>query len=256
MISYEKDRSATHDYLYNQRDNNLNFPTHLHNSYELLVCLNGNITVNIEDNTYCLNQNDCCLVLPMQLHSYTTNEHSQTAISIFSCTYIKDFYDKHHGQYATNPVFKLENPASLIADLEQLTNEYKLRAVLYNMIAEFSGNTTFIKYDNKKHHIMRQIVEYISDNCCKNITLENMTKELGYSYNYVSNMIYSIFKTNFNEIVNRHRINHAKQLVASTNYTFTEIADMCGYGCPRSFNRNYLKYLNSTPTIDRKQAKL
>ncbi len=252
MINYESNRSDIIDYLYNQRDFNLNFPTHLHNSYELLVCVDGNIIVNIEDNSYTLNKGECCLILPMQLHSYYSKKYSDTAITIFSYTYIRDFAEKHYGQYATNPVFSMPDIIDLLPSLNLNNNAYSLRSILYKIIGEFASNTKFVKYDNKKQYIVRQIVEYITDNFCNNITLLDMATALGYSYNYTSNMIYSIFKTNFSGIINKYRIDHAKKLVVGSNASLTEIAGSCGYSCTRSFNRNYLKYAGTSPSNERR----
>lgn len=252
MFLFETHRSEPGNYVYHQSDKNLNYAVHLHNSYEFVVCLAGNIRVNIEDDNFALKSEDSILIPPMRAHSFVTPESSETYLCVFSVAFIKDFYEKHKDLQAVNPVVSLADAARLVASLKKSTNYFERKGLFYLIAANEEKNTQYCRYDNTRFTQLHQIINYISQNFTLDISMRNLSDALGYSYNYTSAIFKKIFEANFLDVINSYRIEAAARLLPDTEKTITQIATGVGYSSLRSFNRNFMKYTGKTPTEFRK----
>ena len=65
------------DFFQKEHRNNFTYPQHLHICYELIVLLDGKMTVTIDNIPYSLKKNEAVLVFPNQIHSLdsTKSEH-------------------------------------------------------------------------------------------------------------------------------------------------------------------------------------
>jgi len=84
-----------------------------------------------------------------------------------------------------------------------------------------------------------------------NLTLNELAKMLHVHPNYLSQVINSKEEKNFYELINKKRIyEFVKKLEDSENkqYTLIAIAYECGFNSKASFNRNFKKYFDVTPS--------
>lgn len=253
MFFYEILHSDKENYIYNQYDKNLDFPVHLHNSYEFVYCFEGELTVAIDENSYILHSGECILIFPMRLHSYRTDDSSRSCLTIFSASFIGEFNDKYKNYEAENPIFKYDNIDRISSYLLSEGNIWQKKSVFYDIISEFCKNTKFKKYCNQNCSLVYSIVNYITEKYCDNISLKSMSKELGYSYNYLSSLCNQVFGAHFMDIVNNFRVDKVKQLLENKELSVTEIASRCGYNSLRSLNRNFKNLMKTCPS-DYKQT--
>ena len=251
MIIYEQERSNKNHYVYHQSDTNLTFPIHMHNSYEFITVLAGEIEIVIEDKTYTLEQDDCTLIMPNKAHSYSTPDFSQTHISIFSVDYVSDFYKKTENKSALTPIFRIDNAKEITYNLQNAANIFELKSELYKIISIFYESTEFEVVENQNVFV-HEVIQYIENHLQDDVTLHSLADELGYTYNYTSTMFNQSFKINFSTFLNNCRISQSVSLLTTPDYTISEIAAMCGYNSLRAFNRNFLKIKGTTPTEYRK----
>ena len=52
MIYFEAERANPSGGIYHQKDKNLHFALHLHNSFELIYVLKGQIDITVDDRLY------------------------------------------------------------------------------------------------------------------------------------------------------------------------------------------------------------
>ncbi len=252
MFFYEKNRSNTEGYLYNQNDICLNFQPHLHNSYEFVCCMEGVLSVTIEEKEYSLEKGMCLLVPPMAAHSYKTKEHSESYLCVFSQSYIPFYHNKYKEYAPINPIFFVNDLHLIINILEKNENEFYIKSCLYYVVARQIEMCVFEHINKNSTSLSHRIIEYLSENFADDITLLTLATQLGYSYNYISSMFNELFKTNFNDVLNAYRLNEATLLLSQTDKSITEIAVRCGYNSLRNFNRNFQKYKHKTPGEYRK----
>ena len=85
------------------------------------------------------------------------------------------------------------------------------------------------------------------------LTLEQMARDLGYNYTYLSAYFNHSLHTGFQDFINQYRISHAAALLQGSSLPITQVAEQCGFGTIRSFNRVFLKEKGMTPSAFRKQ---
>lgn len=83
------------------------------------------------------------------------------------------------------------------------------------------------------------------------LNLNNIAKVLEVHPNVLSQVINSMEQKNFYDYINRQRIEEFKRTVVlqeNQKYTILSLAFECGFNSKTSFNRNFKKYMNCSPT--------
>ena len=107
--------------------------------------------------------------------------------------------------------------------------------------------------DERKDELHDRIVEIIVDDKKyreKNYTASKLAAELGTNLRYISAVMTERFHTNFNGLVNKHRIEEAMMLLAGEEYrdmSITEIGEMVGFGTRQAFYASFFRFQNTTP---------
>jgi AraC-like DNA-binding protein len=107
--------------------------------------------------------------------------------------------------------------------------------------------------DERKDELHDRIVEIIVDDKKyreKNYTASKLAAELGTNLRYISAVMTERVHTNFNGLVNKHRIEDAMTLLAGEEYrdmSITEIGEMVGFGTRQAFYASFFRFLNTTP---------
>ena len=102
-------------------------------------------------------------------------------------------------------------------------------------------------------HLSSKIIDYVQKNYTHTLTLEQMARDLGYNYTYLSAYFNHSLHTGFQGFINQYRISHAAALLQGSSLPITQVAEQCGFGTIRSFNRVFLKEKGMTPSAFRKQ---
>lgn len=89
---------------------------------------------------------------------------------------------------------------------------------------------------------------YIEANFTKNITLEDVSMEVNISSYYLSRIFKESTGENFIDYLTKLRIERAKDLLSSTQYSMKEICAMSGYSDPNYFSKSFKKNVGVTPT--------
>jgi two-component system response regulator YesN len=90
--------------------------------------------------------------------------------------------------------------------------------------------------------------DYISQNYCNDITLEDVSREVNISPNYFSKLFKDETGSNFIDYLTALRIEKAKKLLADSRYVNKEICYQIGYADPNYFSRIFKKVVGLTPT--------
>ena len=105
---------------------------------------------------------------------------------------------------------------------------------------------------NKNTETSNEVVEaakkYIESNYNKNITLEDVSMRVNISAYYLSRIFKESTGENFIDYLTNLRIERAKELISTTQYSMKEICNMCGYSDPNYFSKSFKKNVGVTPT--------
>lgn len=254
MLFYESERSDQHNYLYCQRDHNFNFPAHLHHSFEFLCVQSGTLACTLETEQYEVHPGEALLVLPDQIHSYRTIGESQSVLWVFSNDWVPEFISQLGQREFITPVFCME-AAPLMELLWPGGNRCKQLAGLY-LICGTALEQCFLQprpVPDVDAHLSSKIIDYVQKNYTHTLTLEQMARDLGYNYTYLSAYFNHSLHIGFQGFINQYRISHAAALLQGSSLPITQVAEQCGFGTIRSFNRVFLKEKGMTPSAFRKQ---
>lgn len=246
MIAYEKHHSSI-NYLYRQYDENLQFHSHFHDSFELIYVYEGEISVVIEKETYKIKKGQCLFILPNQIHSYYTENYSKTFILIFASSYVAKYYKYSLLYCSKKPYFYLEDDGKILNYLQKDEDIYLQKSILYYLVYLYNRGES-IPRDNKYNTLMQKILTYIDKNYHQKLSLKCLSLELGYDYHYLSGIINDGFGSNFLSYLNEYRINKICETMMDDSQTpINELAYNAGYSSLRTFNRNFIKYKKMTP---------
>lgn len=104
------------------------------------------------------------------------------------------------------------------------------------------------KREEKSNSIIEMSKEYIQNNFNKDISLDDVSREVNISPYYFSKIFKEGTGENFIEYLTNIRIEKAKELLSTTEYSMKEICTMCGYSDPNYFSRSFKKNVGVTPT--------
>jgi len=225
--------------------NTISFPLHIHKAYECYSVISGEAKVNVDGKEYILKDGESVLVFPYQSHSYDTKENTSTRVCIFSPDLVGSYHKT--GRIPKNNSFRLEN--QLPESCEGLLFR---KALCYNVCAEFDENAEYIDSAHTAESLISKLLYYVSENYKGECTLQDLANHVGYDYNYISKVFKKATGLTFKEYLTDLRISEACQMLLHTDKSAREISEECGFGCQRSFNREFHSALGLTPVEYRK----
>ena len=225
---------------------------HCHTSYEILFVTKGKIAANINGLEYIVSKGECVMISPMQIHSYRTIEDGTVKISIFSGDYIFDFYNETKGTELKNPITDFD--LTDVCLLNKSSDRFEIKSILYKYCSKLIKNG-IKKADKSNNDLSVKTVIYIQNNFKNNISLKQMAKDLGYSYNYLSSYFKNQFGCGYADYINKFRLEEAAAMLKRTDKSITQIAFESGFTSIRNFNVVFKKEYGINPMIYRNTLK-
>lgn len=232
--------------------NNIFWQQHFHANYELIYVFENTTDISVNGETQTLQKGEIILLPPYTVHSLSV-KNGKTWVGVFSEDFIISFAQKHrHKRFS-----KLKLPKNIQAVLEknlfveEIPEHFLLISYLYMVCNECIKNVlpTNNEQDNK---FMFNVITYISENLNRDITLKEIAEKMNYEYHYFSSLFHRCFSINFKSFVNQIRFEKACSLLSDKSNTITFIAQSCGFGSIRNFNRAFKNLSGFTPTEYRK----
>lgn len=235
---------------------NLNYPEHLHRSFELWFGETGEFLLTIDSETHTLKAGDIALILPYQTHQVEATMENSGHIWIFSPEYLEDYLPLIKGKTFLNPVIPVgrERSQHLYESLFESKSFFRHKAALYEILYLYEQHTKLVKTRGKEN-ILELILLWVSSHFEAEATLAELSEDIGYSKDYVSKVIAQKLGATFPKLINQYRINHACYLLANSDYSITEVSNLSGFQNPRTFNRNFLQKMERSPKDYRKNAR-
>lgn len=111
-------------------------------------------------------------------------------------------------------------------------------------------NQSLLNLDSR---YVNEVISLVENNYTNsNLDITWVSEKLGISYSHLRKIFSDNLNINFPDYVNNLRICKAKKLLLDSNLTIRDIALQTGFNNAQSFNRNFKKYEDITPTEYRK----
>ena len=94
---YQLEHIGTEGYFRREEGENFNFALHLHQSFELILLSEGEMTVTVNDTPCVLHKGEALLIFPNQLHSICSVS-SKHVLFIFSPHLVRSFFSGKKGK--------------------------------------------------------------------------------------------------------------------------------------------------------------
>ena len=246
---YELQNSFRTDLIKTETGTDFSFPSHLHDSFELIIVTKGEMNVTVDGMCYILSENQSLLVFPNQLHELETKNTSSHFLCIFSPTLVRTFSKMCNGKVPECNKFHAD--ILYIDRLKRLRESYdtlEVKGVLYSICAEFNRSAKYVDQHTSHDGLLARIFKFVEENYKSDCTLRSLSSYTSYNYVYLSRFFKQCTKTTFIDYVNRYRIDEACYLLKNSELSILQIAYECGFDSLRSFNRNFKKIMNITPS--------
>ncbi|MBO5356361.1 MAG: helix-turn-helix transcriptional regulator [Clostridia bacterium] len=252
---YQTQHSITTDKVTLEKGFNLNFPTHIHDSFEAILAKQGELSITVAGESYTISGNECVLVFPYQFHEIKTVSYAEHRILIFSPHLVRAFSKRIDGYVPESNKFQLDSfYIDKITNLEGERTTVESKGLLYSICAEFDKNAKYKESKRYKQNLLFRIFSFVSENYKNKCSLYELAEKINYNYVYLSKHFSKATGISYTEYVCHFRVNEACYLLLNTSNTVLDIAYECGFDCLRSFNRSFKSVTGITPSEYRKQG--
>jgi len=245
-VFYELEHISSADYFKKVYCKNFSFPPHIHNCFELVVSLSGKTSVTVDNQQYDVERGEAVFIFPHQLHSFAYSE-GRNMICIFSPKIVSAYYEQKSKCKPQNNKFKLnEGLIGLLNDYECNSQSLFEKGVLYLICNEFDKFTTYDEDLNK--NLLEKIFLFINKNFKGECSLTDVAANIGYNASYVSRYFKKCVGISLTDYITMVRLGNVCHLYENSNDTIINCALNCGFDSVRTFNRNFKKLYNASPS--------
>lgn len=239
------------------------FKKHMHDFYELIFFVHGDVDYMIESKSKKLVSNDIILIPAGLLHYGVANievEYERYVLK-FPLRLINDTLAKEIQDFTC---FSGNYPAlkELFIKLDNIYNNYSdehkyilmvntLSEILINMQNKSKVSDELIGvYHNP---VVSKVIAYINENIKKNITLTDICNDLNFSRAHISNEFSRVMKIPVMTYIRYKKIIAAHQKILEGNVKISEVAYEYGFEEYSTFYRNYIKIIGKPPYSNSKK---
>lgn len=237
---------------------------HIHHQVELMYVKDGAMDAEVDFRPYSLRSGDLVVALPHTIHSYAipTAPCPDNRIwgMIVDTAVSPDLAASMAQSVARTPYISADRlPAEAHKALEQIfSRRYRESPLLckayYQVLMAYVWpmlTTEPAKTDNTLY----RIIEYVLNHYREPLRAAEVAAELGISTSYLARIFSRQIHMNFNEYVNRLRIQEAESLLSTTDRPITDVMLEVGFESQTTFNRVFRQEHGISPRQYRNQTK-
>lgn len=269
--SSNTDRQILTTYRYDHTSNPgpIGIP-HFHKNYEILIPTVGTTQVTVDGQCYTIGPGQAIMIHPFQIHHLRLSQSAWIWCSVFSAQLVGGLHALLEGKTPQYPVFSPCETTSRFFLEEMLCHFYPYRgystltepqklavkACLYAMGCDYISQVELLQngVNHKTENLAVRVARYIEGHFKNEITLQDVARELGYNYQYLSNTFHKLFGINFKKLLNQYRMEHAIRLLQETALPITQVALESGFQSLRTFNHVCRDILQKSPSDIRTDA--
>ena len=101
--------------------------------------------------------------------------------------------------------------------------------------------------------VTMSVIRFIEQNFQNDITLDDVARATGYSYQYLSKIFNRTLGISFKQLLNQYRIEYAFSILQDTDLPITQIAFDSGFQSLRTFHHVWQESFHRSPKEVRKE---
>lgn len=247
-----------------RKQNDLDFPPHLHNAVELVLMLAGHSTALYEGRRIPLSAGDLFLAFPDRIHGYESSRDCESIVFIIPVyPYLSDFREMLEQKLPVDPVLhKGEWDHTNIRLLLELAERDRLESgnkVTHGyamlIMAKLLPLLTLQDAPSGSTNALQAILLYLNHHYTEPLTRQDIAAAVGYSESYLSHLFSDMLHTTLSDYIVSLRLDDACHLLTVSGMPVCQIAVTLGFGTIRSFNRAFQKKMHMSPSTYRASVK-
>ncbi len=221
--------------------------------FDITMVYSGTMHYNIDGNEYILKKGDAIIIPP---GSRRIRYATPTPAHYFSINYYSDGSEE-----AGLPMIISNcdiNMRDTITYLVKVHNDRK--SPRYAQKCSLVVNQLILAVKDVADNMqlsphIRDILQYISDNITKPITLEDIGNSVFMSPQYCCNLVKKELNTTIHKIIVHERILLAQSYLTAEDITLQQIPELCGFNDYNSFYKCFKKHVGISPLSFRKETR-
>lgn len=133
-------------------------------------------------------------------------------------------------------------------DGSHITKIWKLKKNMTPAVYRQIYKTSLFNITKEDKNVAFEIIDYLINNYNKELDVQNISKLFGLNEIKLNKLLLLYVDKNFSSFLNYTRINRSCELLLNTNKSIIDICFLVGYNNIKTFNNNFKKYKNITPT--------
>ncbi|MBQ8893267.1 MAG: helix-turn-helix domain-containing protein [Clostridia bacterium] len=255
---------------------------HQHKYFELGYVLQGTIEHTFMDTELQLEPGDMFFIDIGKFHSYRGSPDHRILNFLFFPEALDPTYKQMTSlsQIAGSPTFRFnsdripllnrpvfhDEDGSFLQHLEQIQQEILQKKPGHHQMEQTMIQQLIIRLMRLDYNaqnstvydqpLVQKILELLDRGYAGTISLQQISKKLGYSPSYISRMFRKHFETTFTEYLQRLRLSKSCRLLLETNWPIEKVAAEVGYDNVQFYHRLFKKFFHMTPLQYRKKRHL
>lgn len=229
------------------------YPMRFHGDVELQYVAEGFLEMTVDGKPVRVEEGELCVVFPNVLHSITAQNCRKYLLTV-NPTVVSALRDILTQKRPVDPVLRKGNvpevTAAMLGRCVDLCgtgeNPVALLAYATAVLSELIPMLSLTDRNSAAEPVQR-IVEFILTNYTQDISLDQMSRALGYSKYHISHLVGSTFGCNFRTLLNNYRVHAARAMLRHTGKSIGQILYDCGFQTQSAFNRAFLRSCGMTP---------
>ncbi|MGC6769375.1 AraC family transcriptional regulator [Enterococcus sp. LJL128] len=253
---------------------------HWHKEIEFIYCLKGTVNLGADEKIITLQEGELYFFPSAQPHFFLASPDSERIVFQYD---LKIFQENTSRQTNERSLFQLyeqvanhsnEWPTATRKEIIQLflqvfeefnkTEEgwqhgivgalYQINRLFFSLPIVHAQKTTSKKSLRSKETLeqLNLAFEYIEKNYSRELTLESIAGEIGFSPSYFSRFFKKSVGQSFSSYLTDYRLNQAKYILATESLSMNEVADKAGFTSPKTFHHVFKQRVGCSPLKFRK----
>ena len=252
--------------------------SHSHPTYEIYYLISGDVNYTIAGNKYHINPGEIVIVNSFSFHTVDVSAKNDYE------RFVLEFYSNNIQTInGINPISRFFNADEFIHIIpKQITEKYQILDKLYEMKNGYDKNDEYAnhvlvsnitkfavdiakiiniesanKYNyintaKKNINVINATIKYINQNITKNISIDKIAKEVGFSKSYLQHIFKETIGTSILQYISSQKMQIANYLL-STGSAPQYVCDYLGYKYYPTFSSTYKKIFDRSPRESKKE---
>ncbi len=240
---FELQHSGKADEFFYIEGCDMDFPAHIHRSFEFFMTTDGAAEVTVDGRAHLLTKGRAALIFPYCVHSYRPHPHSRHVMCIFSPELVSEYYNLRNGCVPADCSFAYSERFT-----PRAANRYLQKAYAYSICGTFDAGAEYLPANvSEKQTLLTRMLSFAEENFSTGATLGELSSQLAYDYVYLSKFFKRATGLPYHSYILRLRVETACEYLTGSTLSVEEIAARCGFGSLRSLDREFRRQKLTTP---------